>query len=221
VNFELDTALKTSIAVIGARWIVMSYGQTTNYSDALVYDLVLKRWGKFHIPHTRCFELDVNLEGTITTYAQLLGHTYASRSPTPYSATAVSINNAPALGRIFGFLQKDGTVKAGFLDFTEGSSGDTAILLLGKYQLTRNYFLELEGIEVESISYLNAGFSIEVLTSLNGKDYAAGVVPTVLETGDEVRIYVIRAVGKNHILAFKGSFNLTSVEITALLGSRR
>lgn len=44
------------ITRIGARYIVISYGQVANtFTHALVYDLALQRWGKLKITHTYCF----------------------------------------------------------------------------------------------------------------------------------------------------------------------
>jgi hypothetical protein len=217
---DLNSALITRINVLGARYIVLSYG-ITEFTDILVYDMTLQRWGRLHTTHTCVFEIGVNMEGVIAPYneASEIGHSYASASPQTYGSSAVSLNNAPVVGHIFGLLRAGGTVSLAHTDYS--SVTDSAVLLLGKYQATRNYLLELQEIAVESITALNTGFTLLNLPSLNGKDLNMPITPVLTETGADVRVYKCRSIGKNHTLGFKGSFNLTAVEITCTLSSRR
>jgi len=208
------------VNIIGARYVTLSYG-ITEYTDVLVYDTALKRWGKLHVVHASCFELDVNLEGTLSPYneASELGQSYASASPEPYNATEVNLNDSPKLNRIFGLLKKDGSVEVAFLDFS--SLNDTGVLMLGKYQLVRNALFELNEIAIESIPTDNLLFSMYVRSSINGKDALPVVRPTLVERGEDIRVYKCREMGKNHTLTFEHSFNITTVEITGVVTGRR
>lgn len=225
-NLILDTdidrtaPLNSAIAIIGARYIVVSYG-ITGYTDAIVYDLALKRYGKLHVNHVCCFEIKTYVEGVISPYNDPaeIGQTYAAASPQTYNSTAITLNNPPDVGRIFGFLQADGTVKLAYLNNL--SSTDNAILVLGKYQATRSNLLELEEIDIELVPVENTGLQILVASSINGKDLLPAQSATLIERGIDINRYAIRAVGKNHQIIFKGSFDLTMCEITATLGSRR
>lgn len=209
--------VRASIAIIAARYIVVSYG-VTSYTDALVYDLVLKRWGKLHIPHVACFEIRSDMEGSHITYISLLGNTYASMTPQTYGTGSVTLNNPPIVGRYFGLLQADGTVKLVYLDYF--STNDNAVVILGKFQAVRNHLLEIQEIDVETIS-AHSNLSVRVISTLNGKDLLPAVTPTLVEDGVDVQIFKCRAVGKNHNIVFKGSFHLTTVEVTGVVGSRR
>jgi len=223
----LVTNLATRITVLGARWIVLSYGITASsgtvqsYTDCLVYDSALKRWGKLHITHACIFEIETNMEGVIGAYneASELGLSYAAASPETYGSSAISLNQAPQMGRIFGVLQNSGAVLIALMDYD--SHEGTAVLVLGKYQAVRSHLLELQGIEVESIATSNDNFALLVTSSLNGKDLAAARTPTELTRGELMRTYAIRAIGKNHLLTAIGSFDFSTIEITAVLGSRR
>lgn len=221
LNDQVLTAnVMTRVTCIAARWIVLSYG-ISSYTDALVYDMGLKRWGKCHVNHVCCYEIETNMEGVIQPYnaASEVGATYAAASPQTYNSTAVNIAQAPLAGRVFGFLQVDGTLMVAFADYNAISGN--AVLLLGKLQATRNYFLELQEIEIETIPANNTGLTVLDIPSINGRDWLAPVTPTLLENGADIHRYVLRSVARNHVLAFLGSFNLTAVGITATLGSRR
>lgn len=55
---SLNSPMKKAISVIADRYLVMSYG-VNSLTHALVYDVVLKRYGKLRINHTDCFEYRV------------------------------------------------------------------------------------------------------------------------------------------------------------------
>jgi hypothetical protein len=223
----LDADLIYRVTVVGARFAIFSYGIAGSagtqdiYTDAFIYDTILKKWGKLHINHTCIFELDLNMEGIIAPYNQAseIGHSYASASPQTYTSTSVTLNSPPAVGRIIGILVADGTVSLAFPSY--GGLSENAVLWLGKFQATRDYNLVLEELTVEEIATINSAFSILTIPSLNGRDLGTPLVPAVLEQGLKMRRYGMRSEAQNHIIALLGSFNLTSLEITATLGGRR
>jgi hypothetical protein len=218
VKQVLSGVLLARVAVLGARYICISYG-ISSYTDVLVYDIALKRFGRLTLAHTSVFEVEVNLETPIHSYISLLGNTYASRLGNSYIASSGNLNAPPVIGRIFGLLQLDGTVQLAFLDYN--SSTDNAILLLGKFELTRSYLLDLEEVSVESLPVSDTNFTLLDLSSINGKDTLAAVTPVLTDSGNNIRTYKTRVSAKNHILAFGGSFNLTSVEIVGVMDARR
>lgn len=217
---DLASVVVTRLNVIGARYIVLSYG-LTEFTDLLIYDSALKRWGKLKATHTCCFEIEASMEGVISPYNDPaeVGQTYAAASPETYVSAAVTLNDAPILGRILGLLTKGGSINIAFLDFD--SISDNAVLLLGKYQLVRSALFELNEVALETLPGTNTNFSLRNFPSINGRDWITPVSPTLVESGGDVRIYMCRTAAKNHTLCFKGSFNLTSVEITGVVSGRR
>jgi len=220
VRTELAKNVITKLATVASRYILVSYGITT-LTDVMVFDLVLKRWGKLHLDHAAAFEVEVDVSKVTLPYNEPaeIGQSYASASPSTYNSTASNFNLPPAIGEIFGFLLKDGSIKIAALDFT--ATAGNSVLWLGKYQATRNALLELHEIDVESIPNNNTAFDIKVLSSINGKDISSVVTPVVIDNAGESRHFGVTSEAKNHILALLGSFNLTTVEITASLGARR
>jgi hypothetical protein len=151
-----------------------------------------------------------------------LGATYAAATPQTYISSAASFNNSPDLGKVFGFLQTDGTIKLAVLDYTYTySNADAAVVLLGKFQAVRAKLVNLEQVEVEVVSALNTNFTVVDIPSINGKDLLPGVPLATILSGSYMRRYGCRIIGKNHILAFLGNLHLTTVEITAVLDASR
>lgn len=69
---ELATTMLKKVKLIASRYLVISYGET-EFTHALVYDVVLKRLGKLRIPHTDVFEyIGIQQEVAKNTIAFLL-----------------------------------------------------------------------------------------------------------------------------------------------------
>ena len=220
VSTNLTKQLQTRIAVIGGRYIVLSYAiaGTVGFTDAIVRDIVLNRWGKLSTPHASVFEFDTAITSGASVYANTL-NAYNTYTTVAYNQAGVGISSPPSIGNNFGLLGIDGSLSiAVFDDYIYNAS---SVLLLGKYQATRDYLLTLQSVDVETIDLDNAGFKLLDIVSIDGKDPAPAVALNQNSAGAELRTYGCRLAAKNHTLVFLGSFNLTTVEITAVLGSRR
>ena len=55
-QYALPQHMKVKVRVIGARFVVVSYGWPSKFTHAMVYDLGLRRWGKLRFEHTDVFE---------------------------------------------------------------------------------------------------------------------------------------------------------------------
>jgi len=181
--------------------------------------VVLKRFGRLSTAHVAIFEVETALDAVTRSYISLLGNTYASQSPKTYSNSSANLNNPPNLGRIFGILKADGSIYLAYLDYS--SSADNGVLLLGKFELTRSNLLELNEVAVESIPATASNLALYDTASINGKDVQAAATLVLVENGNYIHTYKCKIAAKNHIIVFTGSFNLTTVEITGVQGSRR
>jgi len=63
---ELTAPLKKRLALISDRYLVFSCG-ITEYTHAIVYDLINKRWGKFKHTHVEVFEFNLIAAETVET----------------------------------------------------------------------------------------------------------------------------------------------------------
>jgi hypothetical protein len=213
----LASDLQIKLAYIAARYLVISYAkaEATVFTHALVYDTAFKRWGKLKVNHVDCFELNVQTS-TVTTWAQLsaTGKTWAQLSAEgiTWADLGTVSNDAANPRRTMGFLQENGAIKVAILDY--GNFASDAVLILGKYQLTRSRMSNFLGFNVETIDASNANFNVHVLTTLDGKTDAIVSQPYEQVKAAKVRNYLCKVVGANHSIVFKGAFNLSSILLT-------
>lgn len=115
------------ISYVSGRYLVISYGKHTSipqtYSLALVFDTVLKRWGKLAVEHVDCFTYP---------YPNIIGQ--VTESPPKQSLA---------------FLQKDGTVLLAVMDYR--TKEDAGVLFLGRFQLARQRTITFQAVEFENL----------------------------------------------------------------------
>lgn len=116
-----------------------------------------------------------------------------------------------------GFLTHEGTITT--INFSPRLLNSQGVLALGKYQFIRSRLLQLDEINIENIEQ-GSNFSIYDLVALDGKNAVATPVTQLSSTG-QYRKYGSRAVGINHSLVCKGSFNLDSLVLTFNVHGKR
>jgi hypothetical protein len=205
----LTAQLNIKVTVCEDRYIVISYGVSRpSFSYALIYDIALKRWGKLKITHRDCFSwVKPSLYGPVT-YGQLISTLYGDLADTTYG----QLNNMlPVPGSPKGsiaFLQKDGTVQT--VDFSQAQTSADGVLIIGKFQYQRNYFMIHEMTDVENVQPSGA-FSMYVIPSMDGKTLDPAVTTYAFPALPFSRKFAKRVVAQNISLLFTGSFNLTSL----------
>lgn len=189
----LTSQMFKKLNVIADRYLVISYGTTINlFTHALIYDLVNKRFGKIRLAHITAF--------TLQNTAALSG--------------ATTINSTGPRGSI-AFMQRSGVIYT--IDFTPNLAVTDSVIILGKFQYTRQNMLQLQRIDMENIE-LGGTASLFVYTSLDGKNPRDGVdtaVPPVAAnlnvSATNVRTWRFHRTGLNHSLCLVGSFYLSTL----------
>ena len=208
----LTTDLQIKIIFIGSRFLILSYG-ISSLTHALIYDTALRRWGKAKVNHTDCFEVILYAEEPLE-WQQLYPQTWAQLTGTAWQDLTTLSNVAASPKRTMGFLQADGSVQLAVWDY--GNFGATAVLLLGKYQLTRSRTTQFQQLIVETIDPMNPNFTVLLSTALDGKEqsYLNPLVENAFFAGNGSRSKRYNTVieGDNHTVIFKGAFNLVTVE---------
>jgi hypothetical protein len=207
---KLGTVLNAKVTAIAARFLVFSYGVNyPDYTHALVFDLVLKRWGKLKITHRDCFQWNVpQLYGTIT-YDQLAAANvlYGDLDQTTYDDFNSSIKIAEEPRGTIAFLQQDGTVKT--VDFSLYGSTQSGVLMLGKFQFMRNQRIQHQASEVETLES-SGTFATYIVTSQDGKTLDTPVAAYLQKNSAKMRRYLKRKDGANLSLLFIGAFSMVT-----------
>lgn len=168
------------LAVVSGRYLIISYG-LSELTHALVYDIGMKRWGKVKITHVNAFDL-----------------VYGGRLPSDRARGALS------------FLGTDGSVNTVQFILNSLGSQSYGILVLGKYQHTRNRWMTLEQVAPETILGPNEA-SIYVIPTYDGKTWQPLVgLKARADSQAQAPIYDCRVSGLNLSLMFVGAFSLDS-----------
>lgn len=115
-----------------------------------------------------------------------------------------------------GFLLKEGEIK--ILKSSIATASRTGVLMLGKYQYTRDRHLILHEVLAEEVESTD-DFAFTDLVAVDGKNTTA--VSATETTSDGYRTYNLRSSGQNHSLLFVGKFKLSTVAMLFSLGGRR
>lgn len=112
VQTSLTTIMKKALTVISDRYLVISYGMSS-LTHAIIYDTVMKRFGKAKIPHIACFE---------------------------WKLLTPEVNETPR--ESIGFLQIDGSVRVVDFSYASTNSNGVMLLGKFEYVRSRTLILE-------------------------------------------------------------------------------
>lgn len=209
---KLSTPLNIKIAIVGDRFIVISYGvNSPTFTHAIIHDLTLKRWGKVKINHRCAFQWNSpNLFGSIT-YGQLgsANLTYGGLAGITYGQLLTSANTPELPLKTIAFLQADGTVKTVVFDLglTTTTGG---VFVLGKFQMKRNRNIVHQLQDIENVDAA-ATFNMYVLPSIDGKTLLPAVKGQRISLSTKSQRWGKRVSGLNVSFLYIGTFNLTSI----------
>lgn len=167
------------------------------YTHALVYDILLQRYGKLKVPHSLTFCGDIFKDysgiqalravGFVSRFAGTIKFLNPSVDQVQTATTTITL--APAEG----------------------------VLVLGKFQYVRSRKIQLHEIQVEgpvnSALGTAANFSCVLLPSLNGRTFDAPVTPYQVSNAGGLAVYNCHATAQNHSIVLKGAFNLSTVQL--------
>jgi len=193
------------IYVLNERYIFVSINNSTGvadeYSAAIVYDILLKRYGKVNVCHTAIYEIVVD---------QMDG----SGSGNVRKSVGFLDSN---IGKIFVLnIGPYPTVENGqYLKFN--STPQNSVLILGKFQYARSRFIKLEELDIEGVKDIAINspqnFSCVLLPSLDGYNFLPGqpLVPSLNANG--LIRYPAHTTCQNFALALKGSFDISTIQL--------
>ena len=209
------------LSFISSRFVVISYSVNSDvalYQYALIYDVVLKRWGKLKILHTDCFSYPYpNVVGPVT-YAGLANTTYNDLAQTSYADLTLGVISDPPSKLTIAFLRTAGEVKLATMDY-EKSTEEAGVIIFGHFQLVRASMVQLQTAEFEGIyqpgSDLPHSITVTVKATQPDNKEAIKQTMTLLNKSAKNAKYGKRITGLNFDLAVEGTMALSSYLIEA------
>jgi hypothetical protein len=217
------TEFNVKVAYIGNRYLVISYSVTSSdlYQYALVFDTVLKRWGKLKFDHVDCFSYSYpNVFGDLA-YEDLTTVSYEDFGAATYADLSEGLTSSPPSKKVLAFLKPTGAVHLALMTYNKEEATQLGVAIFGKFQLLRNRMITLQYIDFEGIYRdevtLIPDIVATVLTALDGKNLTPAYPLVLTKNSVRMQRYAKRVTGVNISLALEGSFALSSyiMEVTA------
>ena len=190
------------IYVLNERYILVSYDNftlQTSYNSILVYDILLKRYGKLSINHRYLF--------TVTAAQQDAGAGNVRK-------TIAILDN---FSRIYFLHFGPYGAAATYTDYNILTQQST--IIFGKFQYARSRWiklheLEIEGVRSPSIYPTGQNFETVILPSLDGYNFLPGQISAVPNhnVGGLIK-YPAHVTCQNFAVALRGSFDLATLQL--------
>lgn len=162
-------------------------------------------YGQTQLTHALIFDLALQRWGKLkVTHSDCFEFTVADPEVTETPRTSLA------------FLQTSGAIKVVNMSRNQQAKG---VLLLGKYQYTRQRMLQMQEITIETMD-ADSQLVVLDLFAVDGKNNTVGRT-TLGGSSPWVRTYYSHAVGINHSVMLIGDFNLVSIELGFNLHGRR
>lgn len=150
-SYSASAEFPVKLSFISSRYVVISYSVSEDialYQYALVYDSILRRWGRLKLEHTDCFSYPYpNVVGPVT-YEDLANTTYDDLSQTTYADFDTGVISDPPSKLTMAFLATDGEVVLATMDYNKAAAED-AVVIFGKFQMTRARMITLQQLDLE------------------------------------------------------------------------
>jgi hypothetical protein len=216
----LSTQLYNKLTMVSARYLVLSYGTSyAEFTHALVYDVVLKRWGKLKITHRDCFQWNSpNLYGELA-YDELTVSYDGLGPDTTYDDFNDTIRSIEYPRENLAFVKANGEVQVVNFDYKQDTAN--GVFMLGKFEFRRNVFIVHQQSDVESINEGNT-FKYYIAITLDGKTIEYPIEEaTLIKSSPKMKKYGKQITGLNCLGVFVGAFNLNSMIIEFTEGGNR
>lgn len=206
---RLTAQLQIRVATVAQSFLVISYGINT-FDFALVFDLKYKRWGKVKITHAAAFELILpNLSGDLS-WTDLGAFGWADLSTSSWADLGIQLQTTELANNTLAFLGIDGSVVT--VDFSNTGANQSGVLVMGKYQLTRDRWMSMQDIDIECVD-VDSNMQLFLLASIDGKNVYSTTELIAYNSAGQLKQYHSDIQGQNLSLLFKGTFALDSLQM--------
>lgn len=217
VDLTTVGSVSVKLAFLAGRFLVISYGAgTTYFSYALIYDTMLKRWGKIKLTHVDAFMYSYQSGTGAYTYDTLPGN--YSDLVGDYAALGLFFLSvaAPKLG--MAFLQNDGTIQVLQSNFNQ--TNDAGVALFGRIQNRHGIKTTIHDVRLDGIRTTPA-VAVNLLSSQSGDERDTVTPMQLTETTGTHRRFSKRVTAENFDVAVEGTFILSALLVGVANGGSR
>lgn len=218
VHRETSSEFPVKLTYIASRYLVISYSTSGSalYDYALVFDTILKRWGKLKLEHVDCFSYPYpNVFGDLS-YDDLALFGYDELGDVGYAGLETGVESDPPSKKTLAFLKPDGQVELALLDYNKEVT-QQGVVIFGKFQLTRARMMGLQSLDLENVVVLEDSApdtTVHALLSLDGRNLDQAYPMQLIKQATGSQRWAKRLTGLNVGIAVEGTFALSSYLLT-------
>ena len=208
-----NASFSTKLAFVAGRYLVISYSSgSTTYGAALIYDTILKRWGKLNIDHVDVYMYTYPIGSAVYTYDTLPGYWDGFGDATYDSWGIVQLNVTPAKQGI-SFLKANGEIWA--LNPNFNAVGNSGLVIFGHIEQMHARLVTILSAEFEGLQASPAPV-VSLLSSTDGYSRNAATQMQYSTSSADVMQFHSTATAKNFDLVLEGSFVLSTAMIRVM-----
>jgi hypothetical protein len=234
VSERLINSVDIHMKSIQDRYLIISYKRKDDnyYTHAIVYDIVLKKFGKISYPHLAVATFNFDTEGELRPISDFGGaianttnsyHSYSSFPPYQYSSTRDGSETPNARNnRIIALLGAAGELCV--ISPSYNTISFNSLIVLGKFQGGKSMSATMQELVLDGVNY---NTKVTVTGSYSGNT-ASDIVQEFVTTSPipdtavgDTATYYGRITAKTFIAAVSGSFHLTYGEAKIEPAGRR
>lgn len=217
IHYSNSAEFPVKLSFISSRYLVISYStseDTQLYQYAIIYDTILKRFGKVKVEHVDSFSYPYpNVSGAIT-YQDLANTTYDDLTQTTYADFATGVISDPPSKLTVAFLGIDGEVKLLTMDYAKEAE-EAGVIIFGKIQLMRSNVVQLQSFDFEGVYQPSADlphpFEVTVSVSYDGYSEDKQYPMKLLYQKGKMSRWAKRCSGINFGLILQGTMALSTL----------
>ena len=205
-SMAVGNPFSVKLCYLVGRYLLISYGYGTDtYTNALVYDTVLDRWGKINIPHVDAFSYTYPAGVGSWNYENLVG-SYSDLGDDTYDSLDITRLIVPPAKRGMAFLKNTGEINVLTSDFVAASSG---VAIFGHIQQRHDRLVTITSVELEGVS----APVVTLLGSSDGRNRDTISATDLVNNVGTFCNYHAYVTAKNFDIAIEGAMQLSTAMV--------
>lgn len=209
-----DAPFAVKLELLGHRFLCISYGPVSAapqiYTECLIYDLELQRWGKIVEDHVAIFQYTFAGQITYLTFNDLAAVTFNALAGTTFLELFNQVGTSPALQYRIGLCKPNGDlIIYDRANLVAPAASSNALILLGRLAPYKVGVTKTSEVEVES-----GQLTATIYTSLSNDPFAIDRKTVMREfsrkAGAKAQRFLGQSTGYHHLFALEGRFHLTT-----------
>lgn len=213
----MGTSFKVKVQLVASRYLVLSFG-TFSLTQALIYDQLLKRWGRLQLDHVDVFELVAGYRNGKAPWTALRQTSWKSLKQTRWKDFEFFQEDIGTPLHNIAFLKANGEIVV--VNTDEFNFDRQGMVAIGKMRFSRDTFVEIQRVLLNYVNKTDS-FSVYASVSYDGITREPPAPLFKMDATNGSMLFLTDLTGYDVILYLKGVFNLSDLEFSVLQRGRQ